>query len=217
VTPGVPVTLGAPMTAAPGEGGRCILTTANEQYTFRAAGGSGWTVICAGGPLAVLSEPVDLPAGAMLQVQVSPEDAARLQEQARLAREAEEERQRAAEARRELAERRLLAWMSDEQRKTYEEYQWFSLTASDGSPWRIVADGSQSGNVLELDGNGQVVRSYCAHPRGCLPAETYLAQALSMVTDVARFKMVANVYHTYQPQPGCQGITWAGLVQALRP
>jgi hypothetical protein len=226
VMPGVPVTLNGPMTAAPGDGGACILTAAGEQYTFRAAGGASWTVVPPGGAPFVLSERLDLLAGTMLQVQLSPEEAARQQAQARLAREAEEERRRAAAARQELAGQRLVAWMNEEQRRSYEDGRSFVITASDGSPWRIVADGSQSGNVLELDGNGEVVRSYCAHPRASMAAETYLAQALSIMTDVARFKMVANVYYTYQPQANvtfsaagggdCGGITWSGLLQALR-
>jgi hypothetical protein len=188
------------MTATPGDGDFCILATANEQYTFRAAGGADWTVVRAEGAPFVLRGAVDLPTGAVLQVQLSPEEAARQQEQARLAREAEEERQRAKAIRLELATQRLLAWMSEDQRKTYEEYRWFSVTASDGSPWRIIADGSQSGNVLELDENGEAVRSYCAHPGSLVPAETYLAQSLVIMTDVARFKAVANVCHDYRPQ-----------------
>jgi hypothetical protein len=213
------------MTAAPGEGGACTLTTANEQYIFRAAGGADWTVLPPEGAAFELNATLDLVAGTVLQVHLSPEEAARQQERARLARLEEQERQLLAAARLELAAQRLVAWMSGEQRKTYEEYQWFSLTASDGTPWRIVADGSQSGNVLELDGNGEVVRSYCAHPRASLAPETYLAQALAIITDVARFKMVANVYYTYQrpatsmtfmvDDEQVEASRWPGLLRAL--
>lgn len=225
VMPGVPVTLQGPMTAAPGDGGRCILSCAREQYIFHAAGDASWTVIPPEGAPFELGVTLELPAGTVLQVRISPDEAARQQEQARQAREAEQARQEAIRKRAELAEQRLVAWMSDGQRQSYEQYRWFSITASDGSPWRIIADGSQSGNVLELDGNGQAMRSYCAHPRGSPAFETYLAQALAIMTDVARFKLVANVYHMHQPpatwtfavdDERVEASGWSGLVQALR-
>jgi hypothetical protein len=226
--PGATVTFVGPVTVTPGGGGDCtVVDTAGNQYRLTAAGGGGWIAVLPDRTHPELAGPMELPGGCMLQVQASPEEMARQEELARQAQEAESARQEAYDQRSELADARLLEWLSEEQRRTYGEYRWFSLTASDGSPWRIIADGSYSGNVLQLDRNGQPVCSYCAHPRSCPPSETYLAQALAIVSDVARFKTVANLYCRYQPSvvnvvsageytSVAGGAAWSGLLQALR-
>jgi hypothetical protein len=201
--PGATINVAEPVVVTPGGDGTgiCITDVAGTyRYAFTAAPGWGWAVTTAEGS-AELTGRVEVPAGSAIHYGVSPEEAAetRRGEERRIEelRRAREERERAWKLRTELAEARLLAWMDDQQRADYARMRRFCVTASDGSRWQIVADGSQTGNVLLMNACGEPVCSYCAHPYGVPQAETYLAQALALITDVAKFRAVANIYSTY--------------------
>jgi len=112
---------------------------------------------------------------------------------------AEREHAEAWAARSRLAEKRLGAWLSEEQARCRCEHGWFPVTGSDGTRWRILATGGVTGNVLLLGDDGKPLFGYCAHPCRCPPAEAYLAQALAIQSDVERFLKVANLYHDYRP------------------
>jgi hypothetical protein len=146
------------------------------------------------------------------------EQSLRAQREAQVA--AARERERAWQERTTLAHARLLAWMSDEQAESYRASGHFTVTASDGSRWRILATGGQTGNVILLNDAGERLRGYCAHPYNCPAAEAYLAQALAIMTDVHGFLKVANPYTVY-PQSQAEAAagparTFRSLLEAFR-
>lgn len=92
----------------------------------------------------------------------------------------------AAERRAELV---LHDWMTPEQRRTWRSRGWFEVRSNKGNLWRI-RQGSM-GNVLEMGPFRH--HAWCAAPVGVPPADEYLAQALMIMSDEAKFKSIANM------------------------
>lgn len=130
------------------------------------------------------------------------EEEIRRQLEATLARQREREARRfAAEEKRkaEIAEARqrgmalLLEWMSEKQREQFEKHKTFLVVGQSGKIYEI-REGT-SGNVIELDENGNPVARYCAHPDNTveLPREdVWLAQKLALEHNEEAFLKVAN-------------------------
>jgi hypothetical protein len=106
-------------------------------------------------------------------------------------REQEEETRRAVAAR-ERAEELLTEMLSDEQRQTYEEHNWFAVRGS--ASGRIYRIGSGTvNNVSRLSEDGTVRdQVLCAHPLDIPDADCHLAQMLLLVTDENEFVRIAN-------------------------
>lgn len=123
--------------------------------------------------------------------------AAELERRARAETSRAEHRRELARARQALeradarARELLLALLTDEQARTYQQDGWFDVLGSDGGLFRIINRG-QAGNVEELAG-GQAIASYCCHPPGRLPdADAHAAQLLHLQTDEKGFRRTAN-------------------------
>lgn len=90
----------------------------------------------------------------------------------------------------EKAEGLLRSMLTQEQLDQFDAMAAFEVT-TERARYRI--ERGRSGNVKELDVDGQVVASYCIHPRERVPnADTMLAQKLILESDEAEFLRVAN-------------------------
>lgn len=83
----------------------------------------------------------------------------------------------------------LTAWMTPAQRKTYKNGQYFMVKSSTGRKWRINCN-STTGNCYLMDEGAY----YCASVPGVPPADTFLTQALTIMTDERKFMRIANRY-----------------------
>lgn len=114
----------------------------------------------------------------------------------------------------------LLASLSPKQRADFEQHNHFFVTGPSKIRYRIRYDGI--GNVDEIDWQGRGVQSWCGvpDPLEYLPIyDQMLAQKLSLETDDAAFKRVAN------RMLGCSGhvilpptkFSWRSLLPVCRP
>lgn len=91
----------------------------------------------------------------------------------------------------ERAKQLLLELLSSEQQAEYREDSAFHVIAEDGTRYRVKE--GWSGNVEELDAEGQPVARFCIHPREQVPiADNMALQKMLLETDVVRFRSVAN-------------------------
>jgi uncharacterized membrane protein len=106
-------------------------------------------------------------------------------------REQEEETRRATAAR-ERAEELLNEMLSDEQRQTRDQHNWFAVRGSaSGRIYRIGA--GVVNNVSRLSEDGTVRdQVLCAHPPDIPDADAHLAQMLLLVTNEPEFVRIAN-------------------------
>jgi hypothetical protein len=112
-------------------------------------------------------------------------------------RDHEERRRRETQAREQANDRAvelLLSFLSEEQRRTYDDHEWFEVVGSAGGRYRLHAS-HHIGNIGwldEQDRHGML----CCHPRDeRLPiGDVLLAQMLALVTDEESFVRLANRY-----------------------
>lgn len=103
----------------------------------------------------------------------------------------EEEYLRAGSAR-ERALALLKEWLSPQQRKQFEEHQWFEVIGgSTGQRYRIYA--MRTNNVIEFDEDGHRVAVLCFGPVGDLAlGDHLLAQKIALETNESEALRVAN-------------------------
>lgn len=113
----------------------------------------------------------------------------------------------------------LVSFLNAEQRKTFEGGSFFEVIGSEGNRYRIVTNGSASGNVtwqgpgsklmqeLQPNNHWTTAGTYCAYPRGRgwnhkrIPVyDQILGQMLELVTDENAYLDKANLFGgTYPP------------------
>lgn len=102
------------------------------------------------------------------------------------------ERTREATAARARAEELLIEMLSDEQRATYEQQQWFAVRGSESGRVYRIGRGTVN-NVSRLSADEQNIdRVLCAHPPEIPDADCHLAQMLLLVTNESEFVRIAN-------------------------
>lgn len=99
----------------------------------------------------------------------------------------------------------LKSFLSPEQRTSYEAHQYFDVVGSAGNTYRIMTDGSASGNVTWRT-RGQAAGKYCAYPKGYTPdgnvipvEDQFLGQMLQLITDEASYLNKANLFSGNYP------------------
>lgn len=95
----------------------------------------------------------------------------------------------------ERAERLLREHLSPRQREELASKGFFTLetVAPTGERRLYRIDRGRSRNVRQVDGNGRVLKTLCAHPAILVPdADTMLAQKLMLETDEQEFLRIAN-------------------------
>jgi hypothetical protein len=105
--------------------------------------------------------------------------------------EAAERREREeAEARRK-AEELLRENLDDEQRRQFDETQWFFVIGQSGKRYRIRR--GWAGNIDELNEGDVIVATYCIHPMIDVPTEdSMLAQKFMLECEEERLLQIAN-------------------------
>ena len=90
------------------------------------------------------------------------------------------------------ARKLLLEWLSEAQRKQYEERHWFEVTGCHSGKRYRIRHGMGT-NVYELDDKGQPLTGWCFVPEGYLVAgDVMLAQKIALETDELGALKVAN-------------------------
>jgi hypothetical protein len=108
-----------------------------------------------------------------------------------LRRQQEEETRRAVAAR-ERAEELLNEMLSDEQRQTRDQHNWFAVRGSEsGRIYRIGSGVVNNVSRLTEDGTARD-QVLCAHPPDIPDADAHLAQMLLLVTNEPEFIRIAN-------------------------
>lgn len=101
----------------------------------------------------------------------------------------------------------LLEFLTDEQRRTYEQAEWFEVVGSAGNTYRIHP--GSVGNI-HWRRNGEMVGRLCAHPsldHEDLPdPDIALAQLLALKTDEPGFIRIANVHVGERPYFGVENV-----------
>jgi hypothetical protein len=106
-------------------------------------------------------------------------------------REAEEKRRREEQEAKERAEALLVRHLNEQQREDLRTKNHFFVEVR-GEKYKISR--GRSGNVQQIDKDGQAIRQFCIHPREYVPdADTMLAQKLFLETDPDGFHRIANV------------------------
>jgi hypothetical protein len=122
----------------------------------------------------------------------------------------QERRERWRERRRELDRQRaeanerakelLFRFLTEEQRRSYENDHRFDLVGSLGTPFRIRRN--VMANIEILDLSGEIIAALCAHPAedDWLPeADKHLGQLLALQTDEKAIMRVANCHRGTRP------------------
>lgn len=124
-----------------------------------------------------------------------PDNTPLIREQHELARERDRERERELAAANQRATELLMQFLTDEQRRTYEESGYFDVRGNrSGDIYRIGCTGHNN-NVIRILPSGARVRM-CAHPIQVewLPhADHWLGQKLTIENNEAEFMRVANI------------------------
>lgn len=103
----------------------------------------------------------------------------------------EEDRRQAALTR---ARATLLQYLNDEQKRTFNNFNYIDCVGSEGTRYRIETDGSAVSNVWWLDDNGERKGQFCAAPEayGGIPIfDLYFGQLLALITKELGFLDVA--------------------------
>jgi len=91
------------------------------------------------------------------------------------------------------AEDLLLSCLTEEQRKMLKESGKFRLVGSNGSIYEIKR--GRQHNIFKLDAQGNRVEELCVHPGPHMPnADTMLLQKVSLETDEAEMRQIANIW-----------------------
>lgn len=163
--------------------------------------GQGWTNAYTQQALQRWTQPI------VNAMRVQPEEERALLEQYQRERErdadAYAERIRAERAEHQRANTRaealLIEHLSPQQAEELRLRGHFHVRLLSGRRYRIRR--GQHGNVCEVDGRGQAIRSLCVQPVGYLPdADAMLAQKLWLETDEAALLRTANITPLRQPE-----------------
>jgi hypothetical protein len=111
-------------------------------------------------------------------------------------RQQREARTRVYERERKLAHERsrelLLAHLTKEQRRTFEENEWFIVKGGKSGNHYKIHTLSYAGNVEVLDAKLQRIAGICCHCDGIPLHDHHLAQKIAIQWDEERFLRVAN-------------------------
>jgi hypothetical protein len=123
-------------------------------------------------------------------LELTPDELERREQRRLEAEERSRERERKQAEANDKAEELLRSMLTQEQLGQLDAMAAFEVT-TERAKYRIKR--GRSGNVKELNVDGQVVASYCIHPRERVPdADTMLAQKLMLESDEAEFLRIAN-------------------------